>query len=99
MSTIVLLALALWLLPAALLALIMLWFFALPQTEWPVRRVFALASPQAAVSAIMQHAIIAPCHPRAASRRLASSRPTTKNPIIDSGVAVFEALAQRWHGL
>jgi hypothetical protein len=39
MSTIALLALALWLLPAVLLALVMLWFFALPRTEWPVRRV------------------------------------------------------------
>ena len=37
MSTIVLLALALWLLPAVLLALVMLWFFVLPGTERPVR--------------------------------------------------------------
>jgi len=37
MSTIVLLALALWLLPAVLLALVMLRFFVLPGTERPVR--------------------------------------------------------------
>jgi hypothetical protein len=37
MSTIALLALALWLLPAVLLALVMLWFFVLPGTERPVR--------------------------------------------------------------
>jgi peptidoglycan biosynthesis protein MviN/MurJ (putative lipid II flippase) len=39
MSTIALLALALWLLPAVLLAVVLVWFFALPQTERPVRRV------------------------------------------------------------
>jgi hypothetical protein len=33
----VLIGLALWLLPAVLLALVMLWFFVLPGTERPVR--------------------------------------------------------------
>ena len=37
-STIALLTLALWLLPAVLLALVMLWFFFLPGREQPIRR-------------------------------------------------------------
>jgi hypothetical protein len=38
MSTIALLVLAAWLLPAVLLALVAVWLFVLPETEQPVRR-------------------------------------------------------------